>query len=225
MTVHKIFFGGNGRGGYEHHSRVADASPDLQVRYEGMLPLRHFVLPFYFDAGLNSWREYVEMEGEVKVNDTVLTHLIAKDTNIKKVVFHNKMKSGIFDPASGALQTATKVELSFVDSTGTLLPGTQAVELDLSKVGRYIIDGSALIHTDVPDDTSDDGDLFTYKEFFTESNAFVQLKLTEGTFDVACFSIMVELVDFLDVHGCTCLPKPCKVEYPEPNCPPYGINR
>ena len=216
MAIRNVFHGGDGRTGYERHMFVADASDKLLVRYEGLLLNRHIVLPFLFDAGLDGWLNYVEMEGKIEVNDELRTHLVGHHANIKKLVFHNKMKSGERDPANpNTITTPTKVEVSFVDKAGAPLTGTSPVELDLSTVGTHIIDAAGLINLSGGD--------YVETGLFTTDNAFVSVKLTAGTLSDACFSMFLELVDFIDVRGCSCLPTPCESNFPDPNCPPFGI--
>jgi len=214
MAVHKVFFGGNGRGGYERHSRVADATSDLRVRYEGLLLNRHHVLDFLFDAGLEEWRGYVEMEGKFEVGDELLTHWIGDNANIQKLVFHNKRESGVVDQASGNITTPTSVEVSFVDATGADILGTSPVTIDLSKTGRTVIDGQGEVDVSAA---------FQTQQLMTAENAYVKVKLTAGTLENACFSMFLDFVDFIDVRGCTCDPIPCETTYPDPLCPPGGL--
>lgn len=217
MAIRNVFHGGDGRTGYERHLYVSDASDDLLVRYEAMLPRRHFVIPFHFDAATDGWRNYVEMEDEIKTGDSLRTHLIGKHANVKKLVFHNKKPSGVRDPGNpNTITTATKVEVSFVNKAGTPLTGTTAVELDLSKAGTFIIDAAGLIDLQ-------NGD-YVETGLFTTENAFVDVKFTAGTATDSCFSAFLDLVDFYDVISCSCAPAPCEVEYPQPGCPPLAIN-
>ena len=215
MAIHNVFLGGNARTGYERHSFVSGASDDLEVRYEGLLLNRHIVLPFEFDGGLDGWRNYFSMEGEVKADDDFRTHLIGRHANIKKIVFHNKSKSGVRDKNNPAtITTPTKVELSVVDKTGAPILGTSAVEIDLSEIGTTVLDATGKVTVTAG---------FAESQLFTTENAFINVKFKEGSLLDACFSVFVELVDFMDVRGCTCAPMPCEVEYPQPNCPPFGI--
>lgn len=214
MAIHNVFFGGDGAHRYDRHSFVHDSSESHAVRYEGLLLNRHIVLPFYFDAGKEGWRNYAKMEGKFAVGDTLRTHLVGAHALLTNLVFHNKLASGIRNDR-GEIETATQVEVSFVKADGTKVDNTEAVTIDLSKVGTTVINATGKV--------AEDGAVVDMQQVFTTEKVFVQVKLTAGTLDEGCFSAFLELVDMFDVRGCTCVPATCETEYPDPLCPPNGL--
>lgn len=214
MAIHNVFFGGDGAHRYDRHSFVHDASAGHVVRYEGLLLNRHIVLPFYFDAGKDSWRHYTKMEGKFAVGDTLRTHLVGAHALLTNLVFHNKLASGLRNDR-GEIETATQVEVSFIKGDGSPVDNTQAVTIDLSKVGTTVINATGKV--------ADAGAAIDMQQVFTTEKVYVQIKLNAGTLDEGCFSAFLELVDMYDVRGCTCVAAPCETEYPNPLCPPGGL--
>lgn len=225
MTVFKLFLGGDARHVGYRHSRIADNSNPL-VRYAGHLPNRHFVVPFEYDGASGEWTRFREMEGHFATGDIVHTHLLSADSRVDALVVHNKKQAGARDE-KGAITTAGKVKFGLYDGE-TLVDETE--EIDLSVIGRTVLEFGKAVNAKNSTKKDSDGDgKVTKKDTATTaitslgaylgSNGSIRMTVVDGSgIDGACISAFVEVVDFLDVRGCTCGEPACDSTYPEPEC-------
>ena len=227
MAVFKLYYGGDARHVGYRHSRIADSAPRGEVRYAGHLPRKHYVLPFEYDGGLDEWMRFREMEGKFATGDVVHTHLLSADSRIDALVVHNKRAAGDRNDPMGAITTPAKVKFGLYDGE-TLVAETD--EIDMSKIGRTVLEFGTASQpkASTKKDTNDDGKVtkadtpataITSNGAYLANNGTIRMTVVEGAgLSAACFTAFVELVDFLDVRGCSCAREECEGEYPEPEC-------
>lgn len=226
MAVHQVFYGGDHRRVGQEHSRRTSFQSD-EIRYAGHTPTRHWSLPFEYDGGTTTWQEYAAMHGPFATGDVVYTHALAKDSRVQTLVIHNKKPAGVKDKDTGAVTTAAKVKFALYDGE-TKVDETE--EIDLSAVGRTIVEFGKPTNAKgtTKKDTNDDGkvDKKDQPETFISSlgaylgnNGTVRMEVVAGDgFNSVCLEAYCEVVDFRQVHGCTCVAAPCESEYPDPQC-------
>lgn len=223
---HQVFYGGDLRPVGHAHSRAAGWKNPV-VRYAAHLPVKHKVLPFEYDGGLEEWQEYANLHGEFATGDTIDTHALSVDSRIDAVVFHNKKRAGAFDEKSGAVTKAAKIKIGLYNGE-TLVD--ESDEIDLSVIGRTVLEFGkpTAPKTATKKDTNDDGKLSKEDKathavsslgVYLGENGTIRITVVEGAgLNGACFSAFCELVDFLDVRPCSCAAPACESEYPEPEC-------
>lgn len=225
MTIHKVFYGGDLRHIGTQHSRVAGRSSEL-VRYAGHLPRKHFVLPFEYDGGRDEWVRYAEMQGIFATGDELWTHELSADSRVETLFITNKRPAGLRDDVSGAITTPAKVKFGLYDGN-TMVAETG--EIDLSKVGVTILEfGATAKSATGKKDTNDDGVVnsadtptttLTARGAYLGNNGTIRMSVIDGSgLNSACFTAFVDVVDFLDVRGCSCVQAACESEYGEPIC-------
>lgn len=226
MAVFKLYYGGDARHTGYRHSRIADSTPDTEVRYAGHLSKRHFVLPWEYDGGSEEWRTFHEMEGKFATGDVVHTHLLSADSRVDALVIHVKKAAGATDDA-GKITTPAKVKFDLYD--GNVLVKSSG-EITFDKPGRHIVEFAApnTVSIDDKTDTNDDGvrdekdDLLhaaTHRGTYLGENGTIRMTILDASgFSAACLTAFVEVVDFLCVRDCSCVPVECDSDYPEPQC-------
>lgn len=226
MAVFKLYYGGDARHTGQRHSRIADSTPDTEVRYAGHLPNKHFVLPWEYDSGAEEWRNFREMEGEFSNGDVVHTHLLSADSRVDALVVHVKKAAGATDD-TGKITTPAKAQFDLYDGNA-FIKGTGEITFD--KPGRYIVEFAAPTVVGVGDktDTNDDGvrdekdvlsSAATHRGTYLGENGTIRMTILDASgFSAACLTAFVEVVDFLCVRDCSCAPVECESEYPEPQC-------
>lgn len=227
MTVHKLYYGGDLRPvGFYNHSRKTDTTTKL-VRYAGHLPTKHFVVPFEYDGGLEEWQYYAELHESFAKGDVVYTHSLSADSRVDALVIHNKKAAGTKDDKTGKITKAAKVKFGLYDGE-TMVAETDTI--DMSVVGRTVLEfGKAVAaKADTPKDTNKDGKVdkddmpktaITSLGAYLGSNGSIRMTVVDDSgINGACFTAFVEVVDFLDVRGCSCVSECCPSEYPEPQC-------
>lgn len=225
--IHPIYLGGDFRPTGTRHSRVAGNSNPI-VRYAGHLPTRHWILPFHYDGASSTWVNYANMEGKFATGDELHTQLLSASSRIDAIVFNNKKAVGIFNEQSGAVETPAKIKIGLYDGE-TMVAETD--EIDLSVIGFHVLEfGNTETKKKVTKDTDNDGKItksdkpqhvITSNGAYLANNGTVRVTVVDGSnINMACFSILVELVDFYDERGCSCAMPPCEVDFnPQPLCP------
>lgn len=214
MTVFKLFLGGDARHVGYRHSRIADNSNPL-VRYAGHLPNRHFVVPFEYDGASGEWTRFREMEGHFATGDIVHTHLLSADSRVDALVVHNKKQAGARDE-KGAITTAGKVKFGLYDGENLV---DETEEIDLSVIGRTVLEFGKAVNAKSSTKKDSPATAITSLGAYLGNNGSIRMTVVDGSgIDGACISAFVEVVDFLDVRGCTCGEPACDSTYPEPEC-------
>lgn len=226
MTVYKLFYGGDARHVGYRHSRIAD-SQSAQVRYAGHLPNKHFVLPWEYDGGLDEWVRFREMEAPFADGDVVHTHLLSADSRVDALVIHNKKATGDKDDTTHKVTTPAKVKFGLYDGEKLV---AETDEIDLSVIGRTVLEfgATASAKQSTKKDTNDDGKItkadspataITSNGAYLGNNGSIRMTVVAANgLSAGCLTAFVEVVDFLDVRGCSCAAVECESEYPEPEC-------
>ena len=58
----------------------------------------------------------------------------------------------------------------------------------------------------------------TDMKLMLHEDCYLDLAITGGSMDLACFAAYVELVEFNDDFTCPCVAEPCSTEFPDPIC-------
>lgn len=226
MRIRNVYRGGDLRHVGQQHSFASGNSSD-EVRYAGHLPRRHFVLDFYMDGGKEEWQEYFRMEGDVAANDAFGVFLLGADTRVDTLVVHNKRATGVIDTKTGAITKPAKVKFVLYDGE-TVVKETD--EIDLSVIGRTVLDFGSVQSYSVTTNKDTDGDgkhtdadtnsplIMSNGAWLTNVGVVRMVVVDDSGMESACLSAFLEIVDFCDVRGCECVQPACESEYPEPIC-------
>lgn len=158
------------------------------VHYAHHLVDRHVVLPFIYDATLQSFQNVLnQYDREILVDgDSAATHWLYAGTKVYDIVFNIKQ------PTAGVTLTAQLRKASDGSAIGDPLT------VDMSTTGYVQLAPTAPV--------------------FLSEDTYLDVAIAGGNLHTSCFSIMVELVYFNDQHKCACVRVPCEVEFPEPMC-------
>lgn len=124
----QMALGGNKRN-FPWDNILASLNTKGDINYAGHLATRHFVLPYEFDGaelGIRRWMKMETPTGNVLVTDSITVAYINEGTEVRKVVFHNKVATAgasvrveIVNPTTAAVIGAPfTVDLSVVGHTG-----------------------------------------------------------------------------------------------------------
>jgi len=103
-------------------------------------------------------------------------------------------------------------------------------EIDLSVIGRTVLEfgATASAKQSTKKDTNDDGKItkadspataITSNGAYLGNNGSIRMTVVAANgLSAGCLTAFVEVVDFLDVRGCSCAAVECESEYPEPEC-------
>lgn len=204
MARYSIFDGGNRRLFPWENDRNSGIDPSYPVRYSAHLTNFHKVLRYHLDFQneiFSTWVRDAMPTGQMEVNDELVTHLFGPGTVIRELAIQVK---GV-PPSTGANPgdpppTPPTFTFEIQREDGTVA----------ETIGTYTLDSTGYIWPDL-------------EKVQLSNNGFLVARLDSGDASYSCFGILAELVQLIDGHSCSCLPKPCGADFPEPNCVPPGL--
>lgn len=161
-----------------------------------------YVLDFFYDS-TNQDKKTLDIKNIGRWN-IIKDITIARNSKVNSIIFYNL--GGKVKPDEDCLDCDTPIiKLALFDGQeeGDVVSST-ITEINLKEDDRVIIEPS-----------SDIGGAY-----FTDNVGYVGIQVVKGEKLLACFQIVVEVVDLSPTHTCNCIDEPCETEYPDPLCVP-----
>lgn len=233
---------------WENWVDADQSNPNGWNPYAGHIKRTNFTPLFWFDRYSDHWNKWFEESGftDLEVGQGLGAMLLAAGSDVKQVVVHvkkplpgTKIKVQVLGTAGNepadmsALQAAIdKAKADYQKAVDALNAAPEdaakkkavtAAKKALNDAEAAMAEATKMLIQEHEVDFANAG-FYRFKvDEFLQTNGKVDVILTEGTLDNACFSVLTEVNWFDDQHGCSCGVLPCDTEYPEPLCQPAHI--
>lgn len=244
--IYDVFLGGDAlKFPWENWLDNKVSDPNQWTTYASHLKRTNFTVPWHFDRFSDYWNKWFEESGmtDLEVGQGFGINLLAAGSRVKELVVHvkkplpgTKVKVQLLGTVGNAPTDVTALTTAVTDAKKAYeeaMSALNATPEDTAKK-KAVKDKKAAV-----DEAEKALDAATTKMFvehevdfaqagyyafpidkFLQSNGGVHAILSEGTLANACFSVMVEVNNFDDQHGCSCGVLPCDTFYPDPLCQP-----
>lgn len=247
--IYNVFLGGDKlKFPWENWMDNGVSDPQQWTTYAAHLKRTNFTVPWHFDRFSDVWNKWFEESGitDLEVGQGFGANLLAAGSELKYLVVHvkkalpgTKVKVQLLGTTGNEPADLSKLEKAIEDARkayesavaeANVAPEDAAkkkavtkAKADVQKAEDEMAKATAtLIQEHSVDFTNAGFYRFQIGEFL-QTNGKVDVILEEGTLANACFSVMVEVNNFDDQHGCSCGVLPCETEYPDPLCQPANI--
>ncbi len=189
MARYGIALGGNKRNWPMWDNLYASGNTAGDIKYAAHLKVRDYVLPLEFDGQDCDWQAYVEQE----VAGGMFTVGDVVDTHwINEGTHINRVVLHNKRAVPGLT-----LDAQFFDTAGVAVG--PVIALNLATEGFTGLGGPG-------------------NNIAMPKNGSLQIKITAGVLEDACFGLYVDLVDFKSQHPCVCPVEKCDVPDPTPEC-------
>lgn len=244
--VFNVFLGGDAlKFPWENWLDNNKSDPNGWHTYASHLKRTHFTVPFHFDRFSDYWNKwFVESDmTDLEVGQGLGINLLAAGSLIRETVVHvkkplpgTKIKVQLMGKAADEPADVTALVAAVSEARKayeTAVSEANAAPDDASKKtavkdAKKALDAADKAHDDATSTLIEEHEVdfskagfYRFKtDKFLQTNGMVNAILTEGTLANACFSVMIEVNNFDDQHGCSCGVIPCDTMYPDALCNP-----
>lgn len=244
--IYDVFLGGDKlKFPWENWYDNGVSDPSDWTTYASHLKRTHFTVPFHFDRYSDVWNKWFEESGktDLEVSDGFGVNLLAAGSLVREMVIHvkkplegTKMKFQLLGTTGDKPSDLTKLSKAIEDAKKAYEAAMAALNADPDNAGKKKAADDAKKAYNAAEASFDAATVKLIREEevdfsqagfyrfnidkFLQSNGKVNAVLTAGTLSNACFSVMVEVNNFDDQHGCSCGVIPCDTLYPDPLCQP-----
>lgn len=244
--IYNVYLGGDAlKFPWENWLDNSKSNPVAWDTYASHLKRTHFTVPFHFDRFSDYWNKWFEESGitDLEVGQGLGINLLAAGSLVREVVVQvkkplpgTKVKvqmlgtigdapadvtalTDAIDKAKKAYETAVAEANAAPQDQGKKAAVT-AAKKKLDDADKALAAATAQMFDEYEIDFTKAGFYRFPINKFLQTNGAVNAILTAGTLANACFSVMVEVNNFDDQHGCSCGVLPCDTQYPDPLCQP-----
>lgn len=243
-TIYDVFLGGDKlKLPQDNWLDNSVSDPNMWMTYASHLKRTHFTVPFFFDRFSPLWTEWFNESGmaDIGVGDGLGVTWLSRGSlindlviNVKRPLAGTKIKVKMMGTTSdapadvSALEDAVKkAKESYQDAVSALnaSPGDAAkkkavatAKAALQAAEDALVEATKAVFQEEEVDFSKAGFYRFPVDKLLQTNGKVDVMLEEGTLAGACFSVLVDVINFDDQHGCTCGQTPCDTTFPEALC-------
>lgn len=243
-TIYDVFLGGDKlKLPQENWMDNSVSDPNMWMTYASHLKRTHFTVPFVFDRFSPVWVEWFKESGltDLSTGDGLGATWLSRGSLINDLVVHvkrplpgTKLKVKMMgttadapadvvalEDAVNAAKTAHQEAISALNASPDDAAKKKAVKdakTALDAAEEALVEATKTVFQEEEIDFSKAGFYRFPVDKMLQTNGKVDVILEEGTLVGACFSVLVDVINFDDQHGCTCGQIPCDTPYPDPLC-------
>lgn len=244
--IYDVFLGGDAlKFPWENWLDNKVSDPNNWTTYASHLKRTNFTVPWHFDRFSDYWNKWFEESGmtDLEVGQGFGVNLLASGSRVKELVVHvkkalpgTKVKVKLLGTVGDAPTDVNQLTTAISEAKKAYEEAMSALNADPENAGKKKAVKDKKTALDAAEKALDDATATMFAEHevdfaqagfysfpvdkFLQSNGGVHVVLSEGTLANACFSVMVEVNNFDDQHGCSCGVLPCDTMFPDPLCQP-----
>lgn len=244
--IYNVFLGGDAlKYPWENWLDNSVSDPSQWTTYASHLKRTHFTVPFHFDRFSDVWNKWFEESGktDLEVGEGLGVNLLAAGSLVRELVVHvkkplpgTKVKVQLLGTVGDKPTDLNTLAKAIETAKANYEKAVAALNADPENATKKTAVATAKTAYDKAEEALDAATAKMFDEYeidfaqagfyrfpinkMLQSNGKVDVVLTAGTFENACFSVMTEVNNFDDQHGCSCGFVPCDTPYPDAMCQP-----